>query len=204
MNVGGRATVKFADGRGGSVLLGRSLRTKVDPLMPTRAGLDQKASDWVVAATVTPIRGITAFTRARFDDDTSKLNRLEAGLDASVARGFGSLRYLKDNKDTTGFRQENLDFVGDYKIRENWGVTALGRLSYQDARTFGLPASDSKWSWTRRDLGVYYKDDCVRLDVIYQNEDRYTQTANGLKLKSNESVVMRLTLATLGDTLYTD
>jgi LPS-assembly protein len=204
MNVGGRATVKFADGRGGSVLLGRSLRTKVDPLMPTRAGLDQKASDWVVAATVTPIRGITAFTRARFDDDTSKLNRLEAGLDASVARGFGSLRYLKDNKDSSGFRQENLDFVGDYKIRENWGVTALGRLSYQDARTFGLPTSASKWSWTRRDLGVYYKDDCVRVDMIYQNEDRYTQTTSGLKLKSNESVVLRLTLATLGDTLYSD
>jgi LPS-assembly protein len=204
MNVGGRATLKFADGRGGSVLLGRSLRTKVDPLMPTRAGLDQKASDWIVAATVTPIRGVTAFTRARFDDDTSKLNRLEAGVDASVASGFGSLRYLKDNRDTSGFRQENLDFVGDYKIRKNWGVTALGRLSYQDARAFGLPATTSKWSWTRRDLGVYYTDDCVRLDVIYQNEDRYTQTANGLKLKSNESVVLRLTLATLGDTLYSD
>ncbi len=204
MNVGGRATLKLADGRGGSVLLGRSLRTKVDPLMPTRAGLDQKASDWIVAATVTPIRGITAFTRARFDDDTSKLNRLEAGLDASGAKGFGSLRYLKDNKDTSGLRQENLDFIGDYKIREHWGVTALGRLSYQDARAFGLPVTDSKWSWTRRDLGVYYTDDCIRLDVIYQNEDRYTQTANGLKLRADQSVVLRLTLATLGDTLYSD
>ena len=204
MNVGGRATLKLADGRGGSILLGRSLRAKVDPLMPTRAGLDQKASDWVVAATVTPIRGISAFTRARFDDDTGKLNRLEAGLDASVAKGFGSLRYLKDNKDTSGLRQENLDFIGDYKIREHWGVTALGRLSYQDARAFGLPVTDSKWSWTRRDLGAYYTDDCIRLDVIYQNEDRYTQTTSGLKLKSNESVVLRLTLATLGDTLYSN
>jgi LPS-assembly protein len=205
MNVGGRATVKFADGRGGSVLLGRSLRSKADPLMPTRAGLDQKASDWIVAATVTPLRGVTAFTRARFDDDTSKLNRLEAGVDASVSRGFASLRYLKDNRDTSGFRQENLDFNGDYKINENWGVTALGRLSYQDARAFGLPASRSEWSWTRRDLGVYYTDDCIRVDVIYQNEDRYTQTSDaGLRLRSDKSVVLRLTLATLGDTLYTD
>jgi len=205
MNVGGRATVKFADGRGGSVLLGRSLRTKVDPLMPTRAGLDQKASDWIVAATVTPIRGVTAFTRARFDDDTSKLNRLEAGVDASVARGFASLRYLKDNRDTSGLRQENLDFIGDYKVSEHWGVTALGRLSYQDARAFGLPANRSEWSWTRRDLGVYYTDDCIRVDVIYQNEDRYTQTATeGLRLRADQSIVLRLTLATLGDTLYTD
>jgi LPS-assembly protein len=205
MNVGGRATVKLADGRGGSVLLGRSLRTKVDPLMPTRAGLDQKASDWIVAATLTPIRGVNAFTRARFDDDTSKLNRLEAGIDASVARGFASLRYLKDNRDTSGLRQENLDFLGDYKVSEHWGVTALGRLSYQDARAFGLPAERSEWSWTRRDLGVYYKDDCIRVDVIYQNEDRYTQTADaGLRLRADQSVVLRLTLATLGDTLYTD
>jgi LPS-assembly protein len=204
MNVGGRATVKFADGRGGSLLVGRSLRTKADPLMPTRAGLDQKASDWVVAATVTPLRGVTAFTRARFDDDNGKLNRIEAGLDASVSRGFASVRYLRDNKDTSGFRQENLDFIGDYTIREHWGVTALGRLSYQDALALGRPASESRWSWTRRDLGVYYKDDCIRVDVIYQNEDRYTQTTSGLKLKSDESVVLRLTLATLGDTLYTD
>jgi LPS-assembly protein len=204
INLGGRATVKFADGRGGSLLVGRSLRTKVDPLMPTRAGLDQKASDWIVSATVTPIRGINAFTRARFDDDTGKLNRIEAGLDASVARGFGSLRYLRDNKDTSGLRQENLDFIGDYKIREHWGVTALGRLSYQDARAFGLPAADSQWSWTRRDLGAYYKDDCIRIDVVYQNEDRYTQTASGLKLRADESVVLRLTLATLGDTLYSN
>ena len=204
INAGGRATVKFADGRGGSVLVGRSLRTKVDPLLPTRAGLDQKNSDWIVAATVTPLRGVTAFTRARFDNDNGKLNRIEAGLDASVSRGFASVRYLRDNKDTSGFRQENLDFVGDYKIREHWGVTALGRLSYQDALALGRPASESAWSWTRRDLGVYYKDDCIRVDVVYQNEDRYTQTSSGLKLKSDESVVLRLTLATLGDTLYSD
>ncbi len=84
-------------------------------------------------------------------------------------------------------------------------MTALGRLSYQDARAFGLPAERSEWSWTRRDLGVYYKDDCIRVDVIYQNEDRYTQTADaGLRLRADQSVVLRLTLATLGDTLYTD
>ena len=200
INVGGRATVTLADGRGGSLLVGRSLRTKVDPLLPSRAGLDQKDSDWIVAATVTPIRGVTAFSRARFDRDGGTLNRIEAGVDAVTSKGFGSVRYLRDNMDTSGFRQENLDFFGDYKITAHWGVTALGRLSYQDARAFGQPASESQWSWTRRDLGVYYNDDCIRIDVIYQNEDRYTQTVSGLRLKSDESVMLRLTLATLGDT----
>ena len=200
MNIGGRATVDLADGRSGNLLIGRSLRTKVDPLLPTRAGLDQKASDWIVAGSITPIRGVTAFSRARFDNDTGKLNRIEGGIDASSARGYTSLRYLRDNRDTSGLRQENLDFNIDYTVWKNWGVTALGRLSYQDARAFGQPESESQWSWTRRDLGVYYKDDCIRIDVIYQNEDRYTQTATGLRLKSDESVMLRLTLATLGDT----
>jgi LPS-assembly protein len=210
MNLGGRATVALGDGRGGSLLVGRSLRTKIDPLMPTRAGLDQKQSDWIVAATVTPIRGINAFTRARFDDKSGSLNRIEAGVDASISRGFGTVRYLRDNKDTSGFRQENLDFVGDLKIRDNWGLTALGRLSYQDGNALPIDSTtgkrpDSAWSWTRRDLGVYYKDDCIRVDVVYQNEDRYTQTSdNGLRLRSDKSIVLRLTLATLGDTLYTD
>jgi len=202
MNVGGRATMKLADGRGGSILVGRSLRSKVDPLLPTRAGLDQKASDWIVSAQVTPIRGVNAFMRSRFDDDTSKLNRLEAGVDASMSRALVSVRYLKDNKDTSGLRQENLDVYGDFRIRKNWGVTALGRLAYQDARAFGLPASTSKWNWTRQDLGVYYTDDCVRLDLIYQTEDRYTQTAQGLKLRADKSIGLRLTLATLGGTMY--
>ncbi|MBO9709982.1 MAG: LPS-assembly protein LptD [Caulobacter sp.] len=201
MNVGGRATVKLADGRGGSLLVGRSLRTKVDPLLPTRAGLDQKASDWIVATTITPMRGVNIFSRARFDDNNGTLNRIEAGLDVFKSRGFASLRYLRDNKDTSGLRQENLDLNADYKLTKHWGVTALGRLSYQDGNAYS-PPTKSEWSWTRRDLGVYYNDDCIRVDVIYQNQDRYTQTATGLRLKSDESVVLRLTLATLGDTGY--
>jgi LPS-assembly protein len=200
MNVGGRATVKFADGRGGSVLVGRSLRSKVDPLMPTRAALDQKASDWVVAATVIPLPGVMAFSRARFDDDNGSLNRVEAGVDVVRKLGYASVRYLRDNQDISGFRQENLDFSSDIKVAKNWGVTVLGRLAYQDARALGRPSSESKWSWTRNDLGVYYTDECIRLDAVLQSEDRYTQTTSGLRLKTDNTFMLRLTLATLGDT----
>ncbi|WP_165187393.1 LPS-assembly protein LptD [Caulobacter soli] len=200
MNVGGRATVKFGDGRGGSLLVGRSLRTKVDPLMPTRAALNEKASDWVVAATLAPIQGVAAFSRARFDDDTGHLNRIEAGVDVSKSFGYTSVRYLRDNQDISGYRQENLDFVGGVKVAKNWGVTVLGRLAYQDARALGLPQSDSKWSWTRNDVGVYYTDECIRVDAIVQSENRYTQTTSGLRLKTDNTFMLRLTLATLGDT----
>jgi LPS-assembly protein len=200
MNVGGRATVKFADGRGGAVLVGRSLRSKVDPLMPTRAALDQKASDWVVAATVTPLPGVTAFSRARFDDDNGKLNRIEAGADVFRRFGAVSVRYLRDNQDISGLRQENLDFGSDIKLAKNWGAILSGHMAYQDGRSLGLTQADSKWSWTGNDVGVYYTDECIRVDAIVQSQNRYTQTTSGLRLKTDNTFMLRLTLATLGDT----
>jgi LPS-assembly protein len=49
---------------------------------------------------------------------------------------------------------------------------------------------------------VAYTDDCIRIDVIYQQEDRYAQTASGIRLQPDRTIVFRLTLATLGDTGY--
>ena len=48
-------------------------------------------------------------------------------------------------------------------------------------------------SWVIRDVGVFYRDDCLRVDVIYRRED----TIIG-RLLPSESVSVRLTLATLG------
>ena len=50
-----------------------------------------------------------------------------------------------------------------------------------------------------RDLGVFYTDDCLRLDVIYRKED----TVIG-RLGPRESITFRLTLATLGGSGYSD
>jgi LPS-assembly protein len=192
MNVGGRATFNTADGRGGSVLVGRSFRTEYDPLLPSRTGLQEKSSDWIVAATVTPVQGINAYVRTRLDSDTTKINRLETGADAYTQRIQGSFRYLKDNVDSNGERQENFEARGQLKLTRKWALTAFGQLD--------LVAE----TWRRRDLGVAYTDDCIRIDIIYQQEDRYSSTVTGLRLQPDRSVVVRLTLATLGDTGYSD
>ncbi|MBI1683196.1 LPS-assembly protein LptD [Caulobacter hibisci] len=191
-NVGGRATFNTADGRGGSILVGRSFRTEYDPLLPERTGLQDKSSDWIVAATVTPVRGINAYIRTRLDSDTTKINRLETGADAYTSRVQGSFRYLKDNVDSNGERQENFETRGQLKLTDKWALTAFGQLD--------LVAE----TWRRRDLGIAYTDDCIRVDIIYQHEDRYSSTVTGLKLQPDESIVVRLTLATLGDTGYSD
>ncbi len=48
-----------------------------------------------------------------------------------------------------------------------------------------------------RDIGVFYRDDCTRVDVIYRKED----TVIG-RLGPTSSISVRLTLATLGGPLY--
>ena len=193
LNVGGRATVNYKDGRGGSVLVGRSFRSKFDPLLPARSGLQTKSSDWIVAATVTPVRGVNAFVRTRYAPDLAdnKLRRIEVGVDAARSFASGSARYIKDQQDAGGNPLETFEMRGQLSLTKHWSLTAYG----QNDLEAGV--------WRRRDLGVVYNNDCIRIDVIYQNEDRYSQVSTGgLKLKSDESITFSLSFATLGDTGY--
>ncbi|WP_354070388.1 LPS-assembly protein LptD [Caulobacter sp. 1776] len=190
VNVGGRATYSLPDGRGGSILVGRSFRTKFDPLLPARTGLQSKSSDWIVAATVTPVHGINAFVRTRLDAQTQEIHRIETGLDAYTKRASGSVRYLKDELDSNGSRQESFEVRGEVKLTKRFSLTTFG----QRDMVYDV--------WRRRDVGVAYQDDCIRIDVIYQQEDRYASTASGLRLQPDRTIVFRLTLATLGDTGY--
>jgi LPS-assembly protein len=190
LNVGGRATYSLPGGRSGSILIGRSFRSEFDPLLPARTGLQSKSSDWIVAATVTPVRGITGFVRTRLDSQTQEIHRIETGVDAFTKRGWGSVRYLKDEIDSNGARQESFEARGEVKLTKRFSLTTFGqRDMVEDV-------------WRRRDLGVAYQDDCIRIDVIYQQEDRYASTATGLRLQPDRTIVFRLTLATLGDTGY--
>jgi LPS-assembly protein len=190
LNLGGRATYTLPGGRSGSILVGRSFRSEFDPLIPSRTGLQSKSSDWIVAATVTPIRGITAFARTRLDSDTQEIRRLETGIDAFTSRGYASVRYLKDELDTNGNRQENFEARGELKLTKHWSVTTFGQRDM---------VADV---WRRRDLGVAYQDDCIRIDVIYQQQDRYASTATGLRLQPDHTIVFSLSFATLGAAGY--
>ena len=47
--------------------------------------------------------------------------------------------------------------------------------------------------------GLLYRDECTRLEIVYQREETYNRT-----LGPSDNVLIRLTLATLGDAGYTD
>lgn len=182
LNVGGRASVYWDDGRRASLLVGRSFRDSENDVFAERTGLRQKASDWIVAADAQPLPGISVFTRARLDSDTLDVERAEAGANISRKWGAGYFRYLRSNTDINNTKTENFDVGGEVFLTKNWGVTAYGNRDLVQK------------AWVIRDLGVVYRDECTRVDFIYRRED----TIIG-RLGPSESFTIRLTLATLGE-----
>jgi LPS-assembly protein len=181
LNLAGRAAVMWDDGRRANLLVGRSFRSERNDVFTDRSGLRTKASDWIVAADAQPIRGLSMFARARLDSDTLDVHRLEAGVNAYNKYGSGFVRYLTDDFDINGAKRENLDVGGEIYLSRHYGVSLYGNRDL------------ARDAWVIRDLGVFYRDDCLRVDVIYRRED----TIVGRLLPSN-SVSVRLTLATLG------
>jgi LPS-assembly protein len=187
LNVGVRTSVFYADGRGGSLLVGRSYRSRPDLMFPARSGLQGRESDWVVAGDVTPIKGLTVFTRARVDTNSNTIRRIEGGADVDLKRVGGYIRYLRDDQDPTGVKREDIDFAGQVLVTKRWGFTLYGVRDLQ------------AHVWRRRDIGVVYQDDCLRMEVVYEHGETFNRT-----LGPSDSVILRLTLATLGDTGYSD
>ncbi|ATQ43244.1 LPS-assembly protein LptD [Caulobacter mirabilis] len=185
INVGGRASVMYDDGRGATLLVGRSFRSKRDLQFPARSGLRSSQSDWIVAAEARPIKGVSFFTRARFDGQDGDVRRIEAGVDVVTNRVDGFIRYLRDNQDITGVQREDLDFAGNVLISGNWGVTFAGVRDVEND------------VWRRQELGVRYRDDCLDVAVVWVHEETYNR-----QLGPSDSVILRLKLATLGDKGY--
>lgn len=185
LNVGARFTVEDEDGQSASALLGRSFRAEPDPYLPARTGLAGEESDWIVAASFNPLNGMTFFSRMRLDSNSYSINYLETGADFATSRIDGQVRYLQEAEDPDGQRVNDLDFHGEFFVTKNWGVSAYGATEF----TSGV--------WREEDIGIVYKDECIRVEILYDRND----TTNGV-LGPSQGVSFRLSLATLGNSGY--
>ncbi|MBX7247541.1 MAG: LPS assembly protein LptD [Caulobacteraceae bacterium] len=187
--VGGQAKWTWGDNgdREARLFLGRTFRTDEERAFPPETGFRQVSSDWVVAASFTPVPGINAWTRARIDDN-GDVRHGEAAIDWTTSRTKGYVRYVVDDRDAfdlTRPRREEVESGGELFVTDNWGVTFRGHYDFEDQK------------WRRSELGLVYQDECLRLEVVYErNETRVGE------LRPSESVFFRLNLATLGDTGY--
>ncbi|HUZ13798.1 MAG TPA: LPS assembly protein LptD [Caulobacteraceae bacterium] len=185
LDLGGEASAEFGDGRNASVIFGRSLRAEPDPSLPARTGLEGLASDWVVGVEGSPIKGFDFFSRWRLDSRSLSINRMETGVDLVSRRVSGSIRYLEEAQDPSGAPVKYLDFRGEVYLLKHWGVTAYGDRDFLSGE------------WRRRGFGVVYRDDCIRVEVVYRQDEIFNRT-----LGPTSGVFLRLSLATLGNSGY--
>jgi LPS-assembly protein len=183
LNLGGEATIEWGDGLSANVVVGRTPRARRTNVFPQRTGLNRSASDWVVAVDTTPVDGVSAFGRALVDDSYN-VDRLELGANYATRRVDGYVRYLEDNTQLSG-PVRNLETGNEILVTKHWGFDLDAIRDIQINR------------WTLFDLGLLYKDDCIKVAVIY----RHQSTVVG-RLGESDSVFLRLTLATLGDQGY--
>jgi LPS-assembly protein len=184
LSLAARTSVLWDDGRRANLVLGRSFRSNESGVFSTTSGLSRKASDWIVAVEAEPATGVSFFARSRLDGEDLSVRRAEAGANISVRRGSGYFRYFKEETGPGSGRRENADLGGEVFFNDTWGVSFYGNRD--------LSAS----AWVMRDIGLVYRDDCTRLDIIYRQEDLQVG-----RLGSSTSVNIRLTLATLGGPL---
>nr|MEA2799849.1 LPS-assembly protein [Phenylobacterium sp.] len=185
LNVAGRASVLWDDGRRASLLVGRSFRDSPNNVFSPGSGLTTRASDWIIAGDAQPWKGVSFFARTRLDTYTLKIHRLEAGANVSIKLGSGYVRYLQDDQGINGVPIKNADLGGDLNLSRHWGLSAYGNRDLIQK------------AWVIRDVGVFYKDECIRVDVFYRHEDVIVG-----RLGSSDQLSVRLTLATLGGPIY--
>jgi len=183
LTAGVRTTFDWGDGRNARFLIGQSFRSQPDAVLPSETGLKDTTSDWIVAAEITPVTGLSLFSKGRFDN--GDLQHIEAGLDANLPGGSGYLRYMRTEKDLTGASAEDVEGQGQIFITKTWGIMATATRDLDQKQ------------WRRRSIGAVYQDDCLRFELLYQRDNNPL-----LGARDSSSVVFRLTLATLGDTGY--
>jgi LPS-assembly protein len=174
--------VFWGDGREARAFLGRSIRSSPDLTIPINSGYDARTSDWIVAASASPVRGLWLYDRTQINGDSAKIRREEAGLNFMFDFLQGYVRYLYDFSDPSGVRH-TIEAAGDVFFTKHWGVVGYGSYDLRGE------------TWVRRDIGVVYKDDCARVELVYHHEAPFAPLGG----RPSDTVQVRLTLATLGE-----
>jgi LPS-assembly protein len=181
ITVGGRATMILDDGRTGNVMFGERFAAESDHLIRGYTGLRSTQSDYVFGADSTLIGGLRMFANLRLSSGGLNVNRLESGISFAAPRIDGYIAYLQEPKTPLGVALDSVDVRGEAFFTKHWGVSTYAIV---DGGT-----------WRESDFGLVYRDDCIRVEVLYRHDQTFNAT-----LGPTTSVLLRLSLATLGAT----
>ncbi|HEY1448481.1 MAG TPA: LPS assembly protein LptD [Caulobacteraceae bacterium] len=181
LTLAGRATLILPSGGSGSLLLGRVFKSERNLEIPQRTGLQGPLSDWVIGLDAQLLSNVSLFSRWRLDSSSAAINSMETGVNFTTSRVSGYISYLQEASSPTGGPIRSLDIHGEVWATKHWGATIYTIID--------------GGAWRQNDIGLVYRDDCFRAEVLY----RRNETFNGT-LGPSTSVVVRLSLATLGNT----
>ncbi|WP_312733539.1 LPS assembly protein LptD [Brevundimonas sp.] len=200
LTAGGRATIRWSEGRSASLFIGRShrfnredaFRTSI-PDAPARlydpSGLASETSDWVVQGSFSPSDRIRSWAHATIDG-SGDVRRAEAALDGRWGRrNLASVSYILDRSNPLpGPLNRNYEFVqltGQQFVYGNWGFTVAGIADLRENQI------------TRSEVGLLFDDDCLRFELGFRRDNTRVRPSG-----PSEGVYVRLNLATFGGSGY--
>lgn len=197
---GGRATLRWSEGRSASLFIGRSLRAEREdgfrvptPDDPDRlydpTGLATRASDWVVQADFEPSDRICG-RGAAVIDSSGDIRRAEAAVDGRWGRrNMATVNYIVDRTNPVeGPLNRNYEFVqlsAQQFLVGNWGVATAGIADLDRDQI------------SRSEVGLLFDDDCFRIELGYRRDNTRVRPTG-----PSEGVYVRLNLATFGGSGY--
>ncbi|MDQ3124879.1 MAG: LPS assembly protein LptD [Pseudomonadota bacterium] len=200
LTIGGRATLRWDQGRQASLFIGRSYRAHEEPAFLTPVpdapaqlydptGLASQTSDWVVQGSFSPSDRIRGWGHATIDA-SGEIRRAETAVDGRWGRrNLASVSYIIDRSNPlAGPLNRNYEFVqlsGQQFIYGNWGVAASGIADLE------------RDIITRSEVGLLFDDDCFRFEIGYRRDNTRVRPTG-----PSEGVYVRLNLATFGGTGY--
>jgi len=136
----------------------------------------------VAAFEVTPINGVSMFSRTRLDADTLEVRREEAGFNLNVKRGYVGMRYLYNGQDALNLKTQTIQAAGQYFVTKNWGFAFnASRDLQQDV-------------WPQTQLSLLFQNDCIQLALIWTHDQTYDR-----KITPSNTIGIRINLTTLGN-----
>ena len=198
-NVGIQATTQFDHGGTVKAMFGQSYHlfgmnsfavadatnTAVD------SGLQKPVSDYVASIAYAPNSTYSFSSRARFDEATGAVQRLEVEGRASFNRWSVSVMYGDyAAQPDLGYltRRSGILGSGSIKLASNWVATGAARFNLE---------SNAVDTYA---IGFGYVDDCFILGVNYITNYSYSSYTSGTAPQLSHAVMLQLGLRTLGQT----
>ncbi len=175
------------------------------------SGLDTRLSDYVSRLSYSPSSSYTFVAKARFDESTWAVRRLDIAANANYGPlhfGANFANYEQQPLIGYDYRREGLQFNTRWEFIEHYSVAGninfdLGRhyyngIQYVTSSGIELPPQAPLFAIAAFGASIGYTDDCTRLMLSYSNSisDNYGYPATYTR---NQTLLLSLDLRTLGD-----